>query len=389
MKPRVSIVLPTYNRADTLSRALESVMAQSFEDYELLVVDDGSTDATADVLSTFKDKRIHTISQENMGVGRARNRALGEARGDLIAFLDSDDAWTPHHLSLATAFFDAHPVEDLYSSEFWEDFGQGYIVKHFQPETSEWYPETAAKIGSKAFDVPPPHGDGYLNVYASRCEVGDFGKEIVAASGYQNVFHYRGNIFMSWRWGWLMALQPTVLTRRALEKVGPFDTSIPVANDFSWLARLCELFPANYFSIPGCIKHELGQQGDALAEGHLATGKTAVQFHRDVLRLSEELFFKSMPTDPELRALRGFRQYLVAQAAAKLGMRDVAREHLDACRHTYPAWEAKELSWLLSIAPTPALTRAAYELTTIPMRVSTRLHWLHDKVRSRREDHPC
>jgi glycosyltransferase involved in cell wall biosynthesis len=376
--PRVSIVMPTYNRADTIMRAVDSVRAQTWEDWELVVVDDGSTDGTAARIAGV-DPRVRVLSQANRGVAPARNRALGEARGELIAFLDSDDAWTPHHLELAVAFFGAHPGEHLYSSEFWEDFGRGLVVKHFRPETSDWYPATAARIGSRAFAAPPPLGDAYLRVYATRGEVGDWGRSVIERAGHPDVFHYRGDIFERWRWGWLMALQPTVLTRRALEAVGPFDTTIPVASDFSWLALLCKRFTANFFSIPGCIKHELAHGGRPLAEDHLVTGKTAVRFHQDVLRLHEELFWNEHPGDPELAALRGFRQYLVAQAAARDGQRDVALEHLRASRATYRAGDARALRWLLTLAPSPALSRRAYELSVLPLRVRARLDRLRER----------
>lgn len=374
---RVSIVLPTYNRADTVLRAVASIRAQSHEDWALVVVDDGSSDGTRDLLTGI-DPRVVVISQTNQGVGAARNRGLREVRGDLVAFLDSDDAWPRHHLEMAVAFFAAHPGEHLYSTEFWEDFGGGLVVKHYRPETSEWYPATAAKIGSTDFSAPPPLGDPYLRIYEARAEVGAWGRAIVERAGYQGVFHYRGDIFERWRWGWLMALQPTVITRHALDTLGPFDTSIPVANDFAWLALACKHFTANFFSLPGSIKHELGRGGERLAEDHLATGKTAVQFHRDVLRLHEELFWNAAPGDRELTALRGFRHYLVAQAAAKQGLRDLALEHLEACRLTYPAREAAELRWLVSLALTPALTRGAYGLTTLPLRLRSRLDRLRD-----------
>lgn len=384
MTPRVSIVMPTYNRADTLLRAVESVRAQTREDWELLLVDDGSTDATASLLAGVTDPRIRVFTQENRGVGAARNRAFREVRGDLIAFLDSDDAWVTHHLEMAVAFFGAHPGEHLYSSEWWEDFGRGLVVKHFRVEMSEWYPATAAKIGSSAFAAPPPLGDGYLRVYRSRAEVGEWGRSIVERAGYRDVFHYRGDIFDHWRWGWLMALQPTVLTRQALEAVGPFDTTVPVANDFSWLARLCQRFTANCFSLPGCIKHELGVGGAPLGEGHLVTGKTAVQFHRDVLRLHEELFWSAAKSDPELTRLRGFRQFLVAQAAVKLGMRDVALEHLRASKDAYQDREARELRWLVELSPTAAIARRAYALSGLPSRFRARYRRLRDEVRGSR-----
>jgi glycosyltransferase involved in cell wall biosynthesis len=380
MTPRVSIVLPTYNRADTLGRAIESVRAQTWQDWELVIVDDGSTDATRDVLAGVSDSRVRVLSQANQGVAAARNRGLREARGGLVAFLDSDDEHTPHHLELAVSFFDAHPDEHLYSSEFWEDFGRGNVVKHHRPEIFDWYPATARAIGSLAFASAPRLGDPYLHVYASREEVGEWGREIVERSGHSDVANYRGNVFASWRWGWLMALQPTVITRHALEAVGPFDTTIPVASDFSWLAILSRHFTASYLSIPGAIKHELAHGGSALAEDHLATGKTAVQFHRDVLRLHEELFWNERPDDPELTALRGFRQFLVGQAAARRGERELAREYLRAGLHTYRAPVARRLRWLVELAPSPALARRAYALSVLPARVRAGLERLRAEV---------
>ena len=89
--PRVSIVMPTYNRKDTIKRAIDSVLQQRFADWELVIVDDGSTDGTKDLVAGI-DPRVRLIVQENRGVAGARNRALAAARGSLIAFLDSDDA---------------------------------------------------------------------------------------------------------------------------------------------------------------------------------------------------------------------------------------------------------------------------------------------------------
>lgn len=379
MKPRVSVIMPTYNRADSLRRSIDSVIAQQWTDWELVVVDDGSTDGTRALLAHLHDPRVRVIHQENRGVAGARNRGLEAAQGELLAFLDSDDEWPDHHLALATAFFAAHPGEDLYSSEFWEDFGRGLLVKHFRPEIFAWYPATAAQIGSRTFASPPPLGDRYLHVYARRDELGAWGRALVERAGHAGVFHYQGEIFPRWRWGWLMALQPTVITRRALDEVGPFDTSVPVANDFSWLALLCKRYRANYLSLPGCIKHELARGDSQLAEGHLATGKTAVQFHCDVLRLYEELFWNEHPDDPELGALRGFRQYLVAQAAARQGQRGLALDQLRASRHSYRTLQARELRLLLMLAPTPRLTRGAYALTMLPTRVRARIDRLLER----------
>ena len=92
--PLVSVVIPTYNRADTVRRSIDSALQQSYRPIEIIVVDDGSTDATRDVLKEYGD-RILFIHQENGGPSVARNTGVGLARGEFIAFLDSDDTWSP------------------------------------------------------------------------------------------------------------------------------------------------------------------------------------------------------------------------------------------------------------------------------------------------------
>jgi glycosyltransferase involved in cell wall biosynthesis len=135
----VSVIVPTYNRADTIKRAIASVQAQTFQDWELIVVDDGSTDDTSSVIAGL-DPRMVVIRQENQGISGARNTGLMSSTGQYIAFLDSDDEWLPHHLELCIAFLRAFPEEQFVTTELWEDFGQGRLVKHYRAETSSWYP---------------------------------------------------------------------------------------------------------------------------------------------------------------------------------------------------------------------------------------------------------
>jgi glycosyltransferase involved in cell wall biosynthesis len=97
-----SIILPTYNRVDMLPRAIRSVIGQSFRDWELIIIDDGSTDDTSAVVKEFNDSRIIYIYQENAERSIARNRGIDQASGKYICFLDSDDYYLPNHLK---AFF--------------------------------------------------------------------------------------------------------------------------------------------------------------------------------------------------------------------------------------------------------------------------------------------
>lgn len=107
--PLVSVIVPTFNRAQLVERAARSVLEQTYADVELLVVDDGSTDDTSLRLAALSDRRLRVIGQPNGGVARARNRGLAEARGRYIAFLDSDDWWRPEKLSHQVAALEAAP----------------------------------------------------------------------------------------------------------------------------------------------------------------------------------------------------------------------------------------------------------------------------------------
>jgi len=117
--PTVSIILPTYNRAELIGDAISSVLAQSYGDFELIVVDDGSTDATAEVVDSFRDPRIVFLQQENRGRAAARNKAIMASRGRYIAFLDSDDEYLDQKLDLQVAYMDSHSdIGMVYTSAY-------------------------------------------------------------------------------------------------------------------------------------------------------------------------------------------------------------------------------------------------------------------------------
>jgi glycosyltransferase involved in cell wall biosynthesis len=106
--PLVSIIIPTYNRGWVLKEAVDSVLTQDFRDFELIIVDDGSTDDTPKLLDGYSQKAT-IIRQKNAGVSAARNRGVVSATGQFNAFLDSDDLWLPQKLSRQVAFFESHP----------------------------------------------------------------------------------------------------------------------------------------------------------------------------------------------------------------------------------------------------------------------------------------
>jgi len=97
-KATVSIIIPLYNKEQTIARTIESILKQTFPNWELIVIDDGSTDNCVEVVKQFQDERIHVISQENQGPGSARNRGIEDATCEYVAFLDADDQWYPWYL---------------------------------------------------------------------------------------------------------------------------------------------------------------------------------------------------------------------------------------------------------------------------------------------------
>jgi glycosyltransferase involved in cell wall biosynthesis len=172
-------MIGAYNAAPYLGEAIESVLAQDYEPVELIVVDDGSTDGTAEVARSFAD--VTVVSQENGGNGAARNRAVENASGDLYAFLDADDRFTPGKLSLQKAALDADPGLDMVF---------GHVREFLSPELDE---ETRASLRPPAAEPMP------------------------------------------WTAPNLMLIR-----RESFERVGPFTTTVRVGVTVDWFARAQE-----------------------------------------------------------------------------------------------------------------------------------------------------
>lgn len=121
--PQVSVVIPVFNGEQTIRRALDSVFAQTFSNLEVIVVDDASTDRTADIVAQYACDRLTIIrSTENRGAGAARNKGIAQARGRWVAFLDADDAWKPNKLARQIEFLDR-------SSKLVAACAAGYIIE--------------------------------------------------------------------------------------------------------------------------------------------------------------------------------------------------------------------------------------------------------------------
>ncbi len=131
--PTISVIVPAYNAEKTILETITSVLNQTFTDFELLVINDGSTDRTLELLSTVKDQRLKIFSYPNGGVSVARNRGITHASGEFIAVLDADDLWTVDKLELQLAALQEHPEAGLaYSWAYYMD-EQGKSIQPSEP----------------------------------------------------------------------------------------------------------------------------------------------------------------------------------------------------------------------------------------------------------------
>jgi glycosyltransferase involved in cell wall biosynthesis len=359
--PEVSIVLPTFNRVDVIGRAVSSVLRQTFADWELIVVDDGSTDGTRGRLDGL-DPRLRYIEQPNQGVYVARNTGLAAARGRFVTFLDSDDEWLPHFLALTTAYLRAHPDRQWVTTEFLEDLGDGSTpILHDRHDIGVLYCGFARAIRSRALLLPTGVTDDYLRVYERKRIVGPWGREIVEALGQGDAMLYQGHLFPHMRWGYLNWLPVTLCTREAIAQIGPFATHTRSAADYHFLARLSRAFPASMIAVPSAIKYERAAGNQPLAQSHLATGSGAYRFEVNKLGFFDELYAGPDCTDAETLRLR--RHYCLAAGhrALGLGLRQPAIGHLrQAAAPQRQLWVAWPMLALARLAPSDALAGRSY-----------------------------
>ncbi len=201
----VSIMMPAYNAERYIGQAIESVLAQTFQKWELIIVDDGSTDHTSEIIAHYSDDRVKTYHQDNGGEASARNAALEQVSGKYLAFLDADDLYLPEHLNLAVAYLESHPdMDGVYSD--------GYYINEMGDRLK---PLSSRRRGP--FD-------------------GDIFEEMVRAS---DVFGAPVCV----------VLQNDVITRRGLK----FDTEIVIGPDWDFFVRYAETARFGYLNQLTCL----------------------------------------------------------------------------------------------------------------------------------------
>jgi len=116
--PEISVIIPVYNKEKYIQNTLESVLRQTFTDFEIIIIDDGSTDDSMDIATSFKHPAIRIFRQKNQGVSMARNKGASLAKGNILAFLDADDLWLPEHLETLKKLSNKYPEAGFFATAY-------------------------------------------------------------------------------------------------------------------------------------------------------------------------------------------------------------------------------------------------------------------------------
>lgn len=209
VEPVISVVIPLYNKAPYIERAVRSVLNQTFQAFEIVVVNDGSSDDGTEIVRRMNDPRIRIIDQDNAGVSAARNRGVAEAKGELIAFLDADDLWKPDHLESAVSLLQKYPKIKWYGSPAQLRSPTGKIIKRRR---------------SKAISV----------CFRDKQPI-------------RNYFDVAGL-------GFLVNTDTMVIRRSVFDEIGGFDTNLVTGEDLDLWFRVALKYPSICYSKePGAI----------------------------------------------------------------------------------------------------------------------------------------
>src|SRR6218665_1043878 len=218
--PAVTVIIPSFNIEQHIAQTLDSVLAQRYPDIELIVVDDGSSDGTLDIVRRYIDRfgeRVRLITQANAGVSVARNHGLREARGEFIAFMDHDDVWLPDKI-------------ELQMTEFERDPSLGLVCSWFKP----WLPDAAGHYPDPALfhEIKPgldPENSGWV---------------------------YTQLMIDSW-----VLTSAALIRRSALERCGSFDDQLPYSEEWDLWLRLSREYRFAMLNQVTTLYRQLPSQG--------------------------------------------------------------------------------------------------------------------------------
>ena len=268
--PRISVVIAAYNAAATLGETLRSLEAQTLRPMEIVVVDDGSTDNTWELLER-SGPSIRAFRQVNSGIGAARNRGMREAKGDFIALLDADDICDPARLQIQYEYLNAHPDLLLCSTDFSSFDTSGLLERS---SIGSYYSRCSARHGGVRARYPEQQWL-LLPIQACGLPAGD------------KVECHAGQVFDQMMLGNFIHPCTVMFRREALEAAGNFDPSIRIACEWEWLVRVTRVGPVGYIGLPllryrrspGQISSSPGMNLDSLRVARLIHERYASEVH--------------------------------------------------------------------------------------------------------------
>jgi len=235
--PRVSVIIPTYNRARLLPKAINSVLNQSYKNVEIIVIDDGSNDDTKLVIAPYVNK-IRYLRTDHRGAAHARNTGMRTATGKYIAFLDSDDTYRPYKLAIQVPFIEVHPEIGMVCTEFSGDYDNGYVEEYHM---RNYHPIWIEK------------GWRYEDVFT---EKGKFTSDCTDDS----IPYYIGDIFQYVLMSTILPSNTALFPRAILETVGLQDETIRSGQDYEFIVRICKHYRVAFLNIPTYILLYHGKQ---------------------------------------------------------------------------------------------------------------------------------
>ncbi len=243
---KVSVVIPTYNREHLIARSVSSALCEILPTDEIIVIDDGSTDRTEDVVRQFQDSRIRYIRQPNSGAGVARNRGAREATGDLVAYLDSDDEWLPGKIALQRRFMTARPDVLFCFTDMAGERGewrQRHYIRHWHTDPRDWGEIMGPPVNYSTLAELP------MRVADFRVYVGDI---------------YRGEMHTNY-----ILTSSLMIRRREAGNAIHFNETTKTYEDWECFGRLAQRGLAAYLDCETTVQH--GHMGHRLTDANLFT----------------------------------------------------------------------------------------------------------------------
>lgn len=268
---KVSVLIPTYNRRDYIVSAVESVLAQDFSDFEIIVVDDGSTDDTAERLRPYAS-RIRLIRTANQGPALARNVAMQAARGEYVAYLDSDDLYYPYKLGLQAALLDARPDVGMVYTEFSAFSDDGF-----------WDERHLRRYHASAYERGGLEPGGLFTERSSMADL--VRKECVPGARWpRDVAVHIGDLYQHYLFATVVFTNSMMFRRRLLADVGLQQRRFGMFHDLEFALRLCRAAPTAFLDVPTYkLRYHPGQISTT---NKPQGGKVAIRIQRDLLRVA-------------------------------------------------------------------------------------------------------